>query len=284
MRNREDFSSTIAQQYYDSQEADYFYSCVWGGEDIHVGIYTNKTESVFTASRKTVKIMASFLKQPTDKTYVLDLGAGYGGAARYLSENFGCNVICLNISKVQNNKNIFINREKNIDNLIKVEEGNFEHLSYEKETFDIVWSQDALLHSNHRARVLEEVFRVLSVDGEFIFTDIMESSGCPQKTLEPILNRIHLKSMATLDFYMSYGKSLGFDVEFYDFSENLAIHYSRILEETKDKIDRLEKFCSKEFLERTISGLEQWIDASEQHRLTWGILKFTKKRSKSNGC
>lgn len=279
MRNTEDISSTIAQRFYDSHEADYFYRCIWGGEDIHIGIYRSKSESVFDASRRTVAIMASFTEKLTDDTYILDIGSGYGGAARYLSEKFNCNIVCLNISKVQNNRNILINREKNLDKLITVEEGNFEQLPYDDETFDIVWSQDALLHSNHRARVLKEVFRVLKIGGEFIFTDIMASSECSDTMLKPILNRIHLKSLGTLNLYITHGKSLGFDVEFHDFSENLSIHYTRILEETQLHINQLQNFCSEEFLERMILGLKQWISASEKHYLTWGVLKFTKKHS-----
>lgn len=280
MSNTENLSSTIAQRFYDSREADYFYSRIWGGEDIHVGIYRSKTESVFHASRRTVEIMASFLEKLTNRTYALDIGSGYGGAARYLAEKFNCNIICLNISKVQNNRNILINRERNMDKFISVEEGNFEQLPYENETFDIVWSQEALLHSTHRAKVLEEVFRVLRIEGEFLFTDIMKSDECSDKMLEPILKRIHLKSLETLDFYITYGKSLGFNVEFHDFSENLSIHYSRILEETKLQIDQLKSFCSEEFLERMILGLEKWINASEKHYLTWGVLKLTKKYSR----
>ena len=281
MRNTEDISSTVAQRFYDNREADYFYRCIWGGEDIHVGIYKNEAELIFDASRRTIAIMASFLKNLTDETHILDIGSGYGGAARYLSEKFNCNIVCLNISKVQNDRNILINREKNMDKSITVEEGNFEKLPYDNETFNIIWSQDALLHSNNRTKVLKEVYRALKIDGEFIFTDIMANSGCSDSVLEPVLNRIHLKSLGTLNSYIKCGKSLGFDVEFHDFSENLSIHYSRILEETQLYINQLQTFCSEEFLKGMILGLKQWISASEKHYLTWGVLKLTKKYSES---
>jgi sarcosine/dimethylglycine N-methyltransferase len=40
----------VARDYYDSDEADGFYSAIWGGEDIHIGIY-EATDDIRAASR-----------------------------------------------------------------------------------------------------------------------------------------------------------------------------------------------------------------------------------------
>ncbi|HCE41422.1 MAG TPA: SAM-dependent methyltransferase, partial [Alcanivorax sp.] len=42
-----------ARDYYNSDDADQFYARVWGGEDIHVGLYENDEEPIFDASRRT---------------------------------------------------------------------------------------------------------------------------------------------------------------------------------------------------------------------------------------
>ena len=39
-----------AEEYYDSSEADAFYKNVWGGEDIHIGIYETPDEDIARAS------------------------------------------------------------------------------------------------------------------------------------------------------------------------------------------------------------------------------------------
>ena len=31
----------VAAHYYDSSDADQFYELVWGGEDIHIGLYSD---------------------------------------------------------------------------------------------------------------------------------------------------------------------------------------------------------------------------------------------------
>ena len=100
-----------AAEYYDSTPADEFYFKIWGGDHIHVGIYNHSKESIKDASPRIVQMMGSKLKLNTD-TKLLDLGSGYGGAARYLAKNFGCHVTCLNLSSNQNERNRALNKKK----------------------------------------------------------------------------------------------------------------------------------------------------------------------------
>lgn len=90
-----------ARDYYNSEDADNFYASVWGGEDIHIGLYDSVDEAIGPASRRTVERLSG-LVQPTPETRILDVGAGYGGAARYVAKTFGCRVTCLNLSEVEN--------------------------------------------------------------------------------------------------------------------------------------------------------------------------------------
>src|SRR5690606_16853278 len=71
----------ITEAYYDSDEADRFYFHIWGGEDIHVGIY-EPGDTIREASKRTVARMIEQVGEITKDMRVLDLGAGYGGSAR----------------------------------------------------------------------------------------------------------------------------------------------------------------------------------------------------------
>ena len=53
--------SAVAEAYYDSREADEFYFHIWGGEDIHIGLYETSADSIGEASRRTVEAMANEL-------------------------------------------------------------------------------------------------------------------------------------------------------------------------------------------------------------------------------
>ena len=58
----------------------------------------------------------------------IDLGSGFGGAARYLAKRFGCQVTCLNISEVENERNRKANAAAGLDKLIDVKHGTFEEI------------------------------------------------------------------------------------------------------------------------------------------------------------
>ena len=70
-----------AEDYYDSGSADEFYKNIWGGEDIHIGLYQSPDEAIAPASRRTVETMAKELQGIGPNSRVLDLGAGYGGVS-----------------------------------------------------------------------------------------------------------------------------------------------------------------------------------------------------------
>jgi len=163
-----------AEAYYDSGEADAFYQTIWGGQDIHIGLYADEIEPIADASRRTVETMATQLVGVDATTRILDLGAGYGGSARFLAERFGCRATCLNLSETQNDLNRKLTADAGLTDLVSVVYGDFENIPEPDDSFDIVWSQDAILHSGNRTRVLDEVSRVLVSGGQFIFTDKTE--------------------------------------------------------------------------------------------------------------
>ena len=100
-----DSATTVARDYYNSSDADHFYAQVWGGEDIHVGMYQSPDEPISDASHRTVQHLSKRLEGIVPESRVLDIGSGYGGAARYLSQTFHCSVTCLNLSEVENERN-----------------------------------------------------------------------------------------------------------------------------------------------------------------------------------
>ena len=266
------YSSTVhtARDYYNSEDADTFYSLVWGGEDIHVGLYAEPGEDIATASRRTVTRMADPLDLGPD-TRVLDLGSGFGGAARHLSGTYGCHTTCLNLSEVENARNRELTADAGLSDLIEVVDGSFEDLPFEDNRFDVVWSQDALLHSGDRVRVLQEAVRVLRPGGRIVFTDPMAADGCPREALTPILQRLHLDTMASPEFYRRTLVNLGLTVEFDDQTEQLTTHYQRVLEETEHLQADLAGRVSTDYLDRMRAGLRHWVDGGRSGNLAWGV-------------
>ncbi|GAB4548744.1 MAG: hypothetical protein Tsb0013_09540 [Phycisphaerales bacterium] len=272
-----DEATQTARAYYNSSDADTFYAEVWGGEDIHVGLYASPDEPIKDASRRTVDHMIDRLGDVPDDATVLDIGAGYGGAARHLARRTGARVICLNLSEAENERNRTFTREAGLDDRIEVVDGRFEDIPVNDASVDIVWSQDAILHSGDRRRVLQEVDRALKPGGLFVFTDPMRRDDAPLEQLGPILDRIHLPDLGSPGFYKDVAQSLGWeDMGFEDMTHQLKNHYTRVLETTIAEAPRLEGIISSAYIERMKQGLHHWIDGADRGLLAWGVFLFRK--------
>ena len=266
---------TQAEEYYDSDAADAFYRNVWGGEDLHLGIYQSPNEDIGAASRRTVDTMAEKLDRLGPDSRMIDLGAGYGGSARRLASTSGCHVTCVNLSGSQNAINEEKNGEAGLSGRIRVVHGNFEDIPEADASFDIAWSQDAILHSGDRPRVLDEIKRVLKPGGELIFTDPMQSDDCPDGVLQPILDRIHLETLGSVAFYREALTARGFEERSVTpLPEHLRTHYARVAEELNRRYDEIVALSGRDYVDNMLRGLRHWIDGADAGYLNWGILHF----------
>lgn len=268
-----------SEAYYDSSEADAFYQTIWGGQDIHIGLYRSDDEPIADASRRTVATMAERIDGLGAGTRVLDLGAGYGGSARYLAERFGCRATCLNISETQNDLNRKLTADAGLSDLVDVVHGDFENIPDEADSYDVVWSQDAILHSGDRNRVLDEIRRVLRPGGQFVFTDPMQSDNCPEGVLQPILDRIQLSTLGSFAFYRSALTERGFrEASVEPLTDQLRTHYWRVCKELKDRYAEAVKLSGQTYVDNMIRGLQHWVDGADRGYLAWGIMDFRLER------
>jgi sarcosine/dimethylglycine N-methyltransferase len=269
-------TTDTARDYYTSDDAVEFYSTVWGGEDIHVGLYDD-TKDIREASRRTVDRMAATVGDLSGKK-VLDIGAGYGGGARRIaSEHDAGHVTCLNIAPAENARNRKLTAEQGLEDRVSVVEGSFDDLPFEDASFDVVWSQDAILHAPDRGAVLSEVARVLKPGGDFIFTDPMQADGIGDTaSLKPIYDRIHLANLASFGFYRDALKERGMDeVRIDDLSPQLRNHYAQVAEDLDAQ--RAELSTDDSFVDRMLEGLAHWVRGADAGKLTWGIMHFRKR-------
>mgnify|MGYP000630279010 CR=1 FL=1 len=267
----------ITETYYDSDDADTFYSTIWGGEDLHIGLY-DETDDIRTASDRTIGAMIDKLPELSDASRVLDMGAGYGGAMRTLVRKTGCEAVCLNISETQNEYNLGKIRAAKLTGQIGVRHGVFEDVPADDASFDVVWSQDAFLHSDQRDKVMAEAFRVLKPGGHLIFTDPMQADDVAPGVLQPVYDRLQLNSLGSMRFYREVAEMLGFQTVAQDvMTEQLRSHYARVREELLANYDRLrDNGSSAEYLDKMAVGLENWVKAADAGHLAWGVQLFRK--------
>jgi len=278
------------REYYDDPSADNFYRTIWGPEHIHVGLYyqdEGEGESISEASVNTVVKIASLLPHRGSGTFVLDIGSGYGGSARFLAKEKLFRVDCLNLSSVQNERNRRTTEAAGLQDRISIHEGNFEEMPFLDSRYDVVWSQDALIHSARKNKVLQEVNRVLKPGGDFVFTDLMQSESCPAETVALLMQRFHPGATSSPDaqyigsftYYRQLAEKMGWQVkEILDLSFCAKIHYQRVLADLERCYDELLQSgdCSQAYMDHMIEGLYHWVAIAEQSHLQWGILHFQK--------
>ncbi|MBO6527083.1 methyltransferase domain-containing protein [Erythrobacter sp.] len=264
----------IARDYYDSPDADDFYRQIWGGEDIHVGLYET-TSDIRTASRKTIERIAQKLG-PLDGKHIVDLGSGYGGAARVLASEYGARVTCINLSTKENARNRELTEAAGLSDRISILDGSFDDMPFEDGIFDVAWSQDAILHAPDREKVLDEVARVLKPGGLFAFTDPMQADGLDDaRLLQPIYDRIHLPDLASVAFYRAKLRERDFEeVEVEELPHDLGRHYAKVREVMLERQD--EAGLTDAFVDRMRIGLGHWVEGAASGHLNWAIMVFRK--------
>ena len=270
-------SERVAQAAYDSQDAGAFYSQIWGGDDIHLGIYTSPDEPIADASHRTMQRMVDKITQDAID-YVVDLGSGYCGAARFLHRELNAQVLAVNLSGEQNRRARELNQQAGLGGPITVVDASYNAVPADDGVADLVWSQDAFLHASNRTQPLAEAARVLKPGGEFLFTDPMAADGVNAADLSGVLARLNLSSLASPGEYKKLAAEVGFDVvEFEDLTQYLPLHYGRVLAETQANADKLLETASQEYLDGMMTGLQHWVDAGNRGLLSWGIFHLRKQ-------
>jgi SAM-dependent methyltransferase len=268
-------ASAVASAYYDSSDADCFYAAIWGGEDIHIGIYHDPQESIAAASARTVTTLMELAGGGSPDWTVVDLGAGYGGASRRLANSWGCRVEAVNISSVENGRHRALNRAAGLEGRIRVHDASFEACPLEDGCADLAWSQDAILHAGDRQEVLREVKRLLRPGGAFVFTDPMAADGVDSVRLRPILERIHLGDLGSPSRYRAWAEQAGLVCEHWsDHTDMLVSHYTRVREELRRRRDELAATINCGYLDRMDAGLGHWIEGGQAGLLSWGLMRL----------
>ena len=114
----------------------------------------------------------------TSASRVLEIGCGAGGCALYLARTVGAEVIGIDI-----NENGIRNARTLADSAGAESRLHFERvdasegLPFPTESFDAVFSNDAVCHIANRLQLLKECRRVLKPGGRVLFTDALVITG-----------------------------------------------------------------------------------------------------------
>jgi len=285
-----------AKDYYDSEDAQQFYSAVWGESTIHIGNYTlledmvGSCEEVPNSSRillaqklheQSMIAKIQGLMKGSIPFRIADLGCGFGGFLRDLVQT-GCvwKGYGFDISEAMVNRCKALNAvsESPYKDRITWKVESYLSSSISDEQVDVAFSMDAFLHVGDKlhAEVMREVWRILRPGGYLVFTDIMQRPEATSEQMSGILKRIHLSALGSVGNYKTCAQNAGFSfISFDDMSPCLPMHYGMVKKVLKEKRDDgTLSSMSEEFIKSMTEGLTLW--ESSGPYLQWGVFVFQK--------
>ena len=253
--------------HYEDPGVDRLYSRIWG-EDIHYGIYKSAREEIPVATQRAKAIMAEPLRL-SERSYVLEVGCGYGATARFLAEQFNCRVLATNISQAQLKYAQDATVGTPAASLVQFEEADYHKLPYESSTFDCWWCQEALVHSPDKPQVLSEAFRVLKPGGYAVISDqIFRPAKLLPDEIEAVRDRYQTSAILGPADYAAMIQHAGFElIEHRDWQKHAAIHRRKILERLEALMPELQAELDPATLERNHRSWSAWATLAEQGKL-----------------
>jgi ubiquinone/menaquinone biosynthesis C-methylase UbiE len=108
---------------------------------------------------------------------VLDVGCGIGGPSRYLAQTFGCAVTGIDLTAEFIAVAIMLAERTGLSGKVSYRQGNALELPFADASFDLVWSQNAVMNIEDRARLYGEMRRVLKTSGRLAIQDVAAGPG-----------------------------------------------------------------------------------------------------------
>jgi ubiquinone/menaquinone biosynthesis C-methylase UbiE len=133
---------------------------------------------------------------------LLDIGAGLGGPARLLAQNYGCHVTTVDLSADYCETAEWLNRATGLSERITVVHGDALDLPFADGSFDVVWSQHAQMNVADKRRFYGEARRVLKDGGRLALWDVVAGP------VQPIHFPVPWADTADLSFLVQSGELL----------------------------------------------------------------------------
>lgn len=128
---------------------------------------------------------------------ILDVGGGFGGAARMLATELHASVTVLDLIQEFCDVGEALTQRTGLSDRVTFQQGNALDLPFPAGSFDAVWMQNAGMNIANKERLYDEVFRVLRPGGRFAMQEIVAGP------VQPIHYPVNWASSASMNFLMA---------------------------------------------------------------------------------
>ncbi|MBI4473552.1 MAG: methyltransferase domain-containing protein [Acidobacteria bacterium] len=249
------------------------------GHDWHLGYWLNATSPAEAAERLN-EVMLNRLPVKEGMS-VLDVGCGVGGPACFIAEKTRCQVVGVSNSRLGLAEAERFVRERGLQNLVTFQFAEALEMPFPDESFDAVWSCEALHNFEDKRPFAREVARVLKPGGCAVLGDLFllkepDDDG-------PDLRRLGQFSfhLVTADALIETLRAEGINVD-----ESISIGHhvgpqspeicAQICREKAARYD--EKNLARMILERTVDATSLLAESFARREVSWGIWVGTKSK------
>ncbi len=120
---------------------------------------------------------------------VLDIASGRGTSSLYLAEQFGCQVVALDLSKNNLEYTHVLAKERNLSSQITTTTASAEKLPFENSSFDAIICECAVCTFEKPQQAVSEMFRVLKPNARVGISDVVLNKKLPVD-LDKLLSKI----------------------------------------------------------------------------------------------
>jgi sarcosine/dimethylglycine N-methyltransferase len=234
-----------------------------------VGLYRKKVVNPAEAIQASFERMARLLPNIKKSTKPLVFNSGYGLAALFLADKYGCKVECICNSDETAQVTADFAKQFGLEDLINITNCLFDQVPFSGASFDLVWSMDSMSFNENKPTTLKEVARLLIPEGRFIFSDYIKSSKFLEDVWIPVESSDRQRQLVSASEYIKLADRADLErVYLREDEDQLKQHFTYVqkaLEQVKD-VD-----------EQVKDRLVQLQDRLKQQQLTWGLFQFQKR-------
>jgi ubiquinone/menaquinone biosynthesis C-methylase UbiE len=204
---------------------------------------------------------------------VCDICSALGAPARHIASKYGVMVKGVDATKTMLQKAIERTKAAKLDNIIEYFEANAMDLPFKKDTFDVVWGQEAWCYVSDKNRLLQEAFRVLKPGGMIGFTDWIITGKITQAELDPLYDSMVFPYMETFEGYQELLKKNGFKVvEALDQTDEFAKCFDQYFDMVNVQLKpTIMKNFGQELFDFASNLVTIWQKAAHEHKVGRGF-------------